>query len=80
MLLIWEMNSQFKYDPGCVTEIEINFTETASGGTRVALEHRKLEAYGADAERLAESINRGWPKHLEAFASFAADHAKEDAQ
>jgi hypothetical protein len=74
------MNSRFQYDPSVVTEIEITFSETAAGGTRVALEHRNLEAYGADAERLAESISKGWPKQLAGFANYAeADH-EEKAQ
>ena len=77
VLLVWEMNSRFKYDPSVVTEIEITFTETASGGTRVALEHRKLEAYGADAERLAESISKGWPKQLSGFVRFAEANEEE---
>lgn len=70
LLLIWEMNSRFQYDPSVVTEIEIAFVPTAAGGTRVELEHRKLEAYGADAERLAESISKGWPKQLGGFVQF----------
>ena len=77
VLLIWEMNGRFQYDPEVVTEIEISFTETASGGTRVALEHRKLEPYGADAESLAESISKGWPKQLQGFARFADANEEE---
>lgn len=80
VLLVWEMNSRFQHDPAVVTEIEITFTETASGGTRVALEHRKLEAYGADAQRLAESIDKGWPKQLAGFAEFSATLEEEDAR
>jgi uncharacterized protein YndB with AHSA1/START domain len=80
VLLVWEMNSRFQHDPSVVTEIEITFSETASGGTRVALEHRKLEAYGADAERLAESISKGWPKQLAGFARLAATEQEEAAR
>jgi uncharacterized protein YndB with AHSA1/START domain len=80
VLLVWEMNSRFRHDPSVVTEIEITFTETATGGTRVALEHRKLEAYGADAERLAESISKGWPKQLAGFTRYAAADHEENAQ
>ena len=79
VLLIWEMNSRFQLDPAVVTEIEIRFSETASGGTWAELEHRKLEAYGADAERLAESIGRGWPNQLRGFAAFTESHSMEGA-
>jgi uncharacterized protein YndB with AHSA1/START domain len=78
LLLIWEMNGSFRYDPSVVTEIEITFTAIPDG-TRVALEHRKLEAYGADAERLAQSINKGWPKQLQGFARFAEANQEEGA-
>jgi len=74
------MNSRFRYDPSVVTEIEITFTETSSGGTRVALEHRKLEAYGADAERLAESISKGWPTQLRGFVHYAETEHEENMQ
>jgi uncharacterized protein YndB with AHSA1/START domain len=80
LLLVWEMNSRFRYDPSVVTEIEITFTETSSGGTRVALEHRKLEAYGADAERLAESISKGWPTQLRGFVHYAETEHEENMQ
>lgn len=70
LLLIWEMNSRFEYDPSVVTEIEILFTQSPAGGTLVELEHRNLEAYGADAERLAGNIKEGWPKQFAGFAAY----------
>ena len=80
VLLVWEMNRDFRYDPNVVTEIEITFRETDGGGTRIVLEHRKLETYGADAERIAGMIGKGWPKQLHGFEQFAEAHSKEAAR
>lgn len=72
LLLAWELNSQFKPDSSVLTEIELAFVPLASGGTRVSLEHRNLERFGADAERVATSIGQGWPTQLGGFRSYAA--------
>ena len=68
LLLAWELNSQFRPDPAIQTEIELVFAALPLGGTRVSLEHRNLERYGADAERIAGQIGEGWPRQLEGFA------------
>ena len=72
LLLAWELNSQFKPDPSVLTEIEIAFVPLAGGGTGVSLEHRNLERFGVDAERVATSIGQGWPKQFGGFQNFAA--------
>lgn len=71
LLLCWELNSRFEPDPAVVTEIEVIFTPLAAGGTRVALEHRDLERFGADALVVAGKIGQGWPKQLGGYAAFA---------
>ncbi len=70
LLLGWQLNSRFTYDPDLLTEVEITFTPLASGGTRVHLEHRNLERYGADAEKMANAVGGGWPPRLEEFAAY----------
>jgi uncharacterized protein YndB with AHSA1/START domain len=72
LLLAWTLDSSFQPSTTMQTEVEIRFAPTASGGTRVSLEHRQLERFGADAARVAQSIGRGWPTHLNAFGDFAA--------
>jgi uncharacterized protein YndB with AHSA1/START domain len=67
LLLAWQINSQWRYDPELVTEVEVTFAST-DGGTRVTLEHRNLERYGADAERHAGRLDGGWPAILAEFA------------
>ena len=48
LLLAWQINGQFKYDPDFVTEVEMTFAQ-AKGGTLVTLEHRNLEPFGDQA-------------------------------
>ena len=70
VLLAWQLNAEFKFDPEFETEVEITFEPLASG-TRVRLEHRDLERFGVEADRIAEMVRGGWPTIVEAFATFA---------
>ncbi len=71
LLLAWQINSEWRYDPAIETEVEIRFTADGSG-TLVALEHRHLERLGAAAEAMAQAFNGGWSSLLEQFATKAA--------
>jgi uncharacterized protein YndB with AHSA1/START domain len=74
LLLGWQINSQWSYDPDFVTEVELTFAPAEGGGTLITLEHRNLERFGADAARHAERLGGGWPKHLAKFAEYANAH------
>ena len=43
LLLDWQLNGQFEFDPSVHCDVDIQFKENASGGTTVELEHRDLE-------------------------------------
>jgi uncharacterized protein YndB with AHSA1/START domain len=73
LLLAWQLNAHFNFDPSFVTEVELTFAPMTGGGTLVTLEHRHLERYGADAERIADLLGGGWPQHLANFAQLADD-------
>ena len=75
LLLGWQLNGQFAYDPNLLTEVELTFAPGEGGGTLVTLEHRDLERFGTDAPRLAALINGGWGGRLDDFASFSDDQA-----
>jgi hypothetical protein len=58
-----------------MTEVELTFAAAEGGGTLVTLEHRNLERFGADAERMAEELGGGWPTFLGIFRSYAEAQA-----
>ena len=75
LVMTWQLNSQFQYDPDLshASEVEVIFTE-ADGQTTVDFEHRHIERLGAGAEELAKSVasGGGWPAILDLFAKAAA--------
>jgi len=71
LLLAWQINAQWQFDPNLVTEVEIRFTPDGNG-TKVVLEHRLLERLGDAAEAMRQAFERGWGSLLEQFATKAA--------
>ena len=72
LVLIWQLTSEFTYDPELITEVEVTFTPEGDG-TRVDLEHRDLERMGDKADAMRETVSGpgGWPGLLQLFADTA---------
>jgi uncharacterized protein YndB with AHSA1/START domain len=70
VLLAWQLDASFTYDPNFETELEMVF-EPEGAGTRVRLEHRHLERFGDSAEKMAASLGGGWPGIIDGFVAFA---------
>lgn len=70
LVLAWQLNEHWKYDPDFVTELEVRFVPEGAF-TRVELEHRDLERFGqkADAVRAAPDSPGGWTGALTAYAA-----------
>jgi hypothetical protein len=70
VLLMWQLNAQFDYDRSIETEVDVRFTALDAQTTRVDLEHRGLDAYGADAVTMRDAFNSptGWNGMLEHYA------------
>ena len=66
LLLGWQINADFKYDPALLTEVEVRFTP-AAGGTLVELEHRLIERMGERGIGMRDAFTRGWGLLLESF-------------
>jgi uncharacterized protein YndB with AHSA1/START domain len=75
LVLSWDINADFQYDSTLQTEIEVRFIADGSNGTRVELEHRHLDRYGArrDEMRRIYDTEGDWGKLLEMFARVAAE-------
>ncbi len=80
LLLNWQLNAEFKFDPALLTEVEVTFEPANGDQTLVRLEHRLLERFGDAAERIAGLLAGGWPGMLERFAAHAADGPGEAAE
>ena len=72
VLLGWQLDGNWKYNPACVTEVEINFTSLLDGGTRVDFEHRHLERLGDNASAVRELLNSGWGGILDLYGKQAS--------
>ncbi len=70
VLLAWQLNEEWKYDPDFVTELEIRFVADGDG-TRVELEHRNMERFGAKAAQVRGSLDSpgGWTGVLTAYSA-----------
>ncbi|HWW78084.1 MAG TPA: SRPBCC family protein [Steroidobacteraceae bacterium] len=71
LILAWQVDGDWKYNPALVLEVEVTFTALEAGVTRVDLEHRNLERYGDRAAEVREKIgsDRGWLGILKAFVA-----------
>jgi hypothetical protein len=72
-VLTWDISADWQYDPKLNTEIEVRFIADGKDATRVILEHRKLDRYGArrDEMRRIFDTEGDWGKLLEMFARAA---------
>jgi hypothetical protein len=73
VLLAWQVDAQWKFDPDLITEVEIRFLAEGAGATRVELEHRNLERYGEAAEKIRATFDspEGWSTGLASFVALA---------
>jgi len=76
VLLGWQLDQTFTYNPDFLTEVEISFTALAAGGTRVRLEHRNLERFGTEADRIAAMLRGGWQEKLDGFCGYFSEKEK----
>jgi uncharacterized protein YndB with AHSA1/START domain len=76
LVLAWQLNSEWTFDPSFVTELEVTFTAESSDRTRtlVELEHRNLERYGEAAEMMFAALDSdgGWGGSMQRFVKEAA--------
>jgi uncharacterized protein YndB with AHSA1/START domain len=73
VVLAWDINTDWQYQRGLGTEVEVQFLAEGPEKTRVILEHRKLERYGdkAQAMRTMFEGEGAWASTLEALAKAA---------
>ena len=70
VVITWQISAEWRYDPKLVTTIEVRFVAEAPDRTRVQLEHRDLDRFGPDAERMRLTFDApgAWDATLAAYA------------
>ncbi len=76
LLLAWQLNARFAYDPAIVTEVEALFFPEDGGRTRIEFEHRNLDRFGDDAEATRVSLDGsgGWSGSFALYESLLDNH------
>jgi uncharacterized protein YndB with AHSA1/START domain len=71
VIVTWQIGVDWKFHDDLVTTIEVRFQPEGEDRTRVVLEHRDLEAFGADAARMKETFEDpgAWTTTLAAYAA-----------
>jgi uncharacterized protein YndB with AHSA1/START domain len=57
LVLTWQIGADWRYHADLVTTVELRFSEAGPGRTRVVLEHRDLDAFGADAATMRTTFD-----------------------
>lgn len=74
VVLAWQLDQQFQYDPDPqhASEVEVRFIAEGPTQTRVELEHRGFERHGAGTEavRAAMDSPNGWTAVLEIYSNY----------
>jgi uncharacterized protein YndB with AHSA1/START domain len=74
LVLSWEITADWQHDPKLQTEVEVRFIDEGENGTRLELEHRHLDRYGARRDEMRGIFDSegGWGGLLASFARAAA--------
>jgi uncharacterized protein YndB with AHSA1/START domain len=77
VVLAWQLTAEWQYDPDFLTEVEVRFTADGPGRTQVELEHRNLERYGEDMEKVRAAVGSddGWGGLLRTYARWRRGRA-----
>jgi hypothetical protein len=76
LILTWCIDSRWQFDGSLATEVLVHFIAEAAERTRVVLEHRHLDRYGADAEKMRGIFDSdgGWAGILQRYTTRAHGH------
>jgi uncharacterized protein YndB with AHSA1/START domain len=69
LVLLWQINAQWKPDVAMKSEVDVRFAADGPDATKVELVHHKFETMGAEAgHSMRKDVDGGWPGLLERFA------------
>jgi len=70
VILAWQIDGHYQYDPKLITELEVNFIPVGTGRTRVTLEHRDLQKLMGGPKDI-EGMDGGWGMIMERYKGVA---------
>jgi uncharacterized protein YndB with AHSA1/START domain len=78
LVLTWDIDANWRHDPNLNTEIEVRFIAEGEDRTRVELEHRRLDRYGARRDEMRTIFDKtgDWGRLLAAFAARASEESR----
>jgi Activator of Hsp90 ATPase homolog 1-like protein len=70
-VVTWQIGADWRFHDDLVTSVEVRFLPEGPDRTRVVLEHRDLDAYGADAAAMHATFESpgAWDATLAAYAA-----------
>jgi uncharacterized protein YndB with AHSA1/START domain len=70
LVLSWDIDANFQFDPALKTELEVCFIPEGTGATRVELTHSRLDRYGDRREEMRRIFDTSgdWGRLLGMFA------------
>ncbi|HEY5945865.1 MAG TPA: SRPBCC family protein [Kofleriaceae bacterium] len=71
LVLNWQLNFEYKFDPTLRSEVEVKFTALSPTRTQVDFEHRDLDKLGKSPTAVND-MDRGWAMILDLFVTAAA--------
>src|SRR5436190_15684269 len=73
LVLSYDIDANFQYDPQLNTELEVRFIAEEDGSTRVELERRRLDRYGERRAEMRDIFDKtgDWGQLLASFAQLA---------
>lgn len=69
LLLNWQIDGNFKYNPLLTTEVELQFIPIDATTTKVIMEHRHLDRLVG--EKVIDSMDTGWGMIMELYKQIA---------
>lgn len=79
LVLAWQLDQRFSYDPELVTEVEVRFAPEGEQRTRIEFEHRNLDRFGAAAEQTKAALDSdgGWSGSLALYEQLLAGEDRQ---
>lgn len=71
LVFTWQISASYTFDPDGATEVEVTFIPDGPNKTRIELEHRLFERFGAAGEKVRHDVDAptGWGAVLDQFAA-----------